>query len=435
MDDKQLMKIFDLNKQYKHLKDTRTVEVNNQNTQLLKRIRKINNVEFLFLLHDTRIFVFERNAEATGAEAVGLGHESKRKNKSSVSCKEQDLVMNILTTRGFRSLNFMYLIFRLLDNIGFVAIIVLSIYYGDFKVPDGAQLALYGTIGLEAFYNLMITINKYWNLQRLSLYIGFLLFSIYFGIVDWMYQNDDSFTYDNYVVTMWIVCIRLLSFLAEEMVDIGIDRCLHNMLVLIQRVERTNGLMHATVDRGCCLDAYSRMSQWCKGNEAGELLLEENTSNCCCTCRCICCCCPKLCEDIFGLSDLAANPLEELNTLHEKNCGMPKGVSYRGSFNSWGLQSIFTWAPDNNVDPQYFDNGWTCWLCFAPAILPTIAICFVIAASLSVSALVMAGLVLLWWIILKTFDLMTCCCPSIDSSSIQATHLSCYDYLTEMAQF
>mmetsp|Transcript_125992 Transcript_125992/g.251465 ORF Transcript_125992/g.251465 Transcript_125992/m.251465 type:complete len:209 (-) Transcript_125992:176-802(-) len=86
------------------------------------------------------------------------------------------------------------------------------------------QIAVYSAIGVELFYDVLLFTSKFWFLERLSPYIGFGLYLMYFTIV-YILQSP------SYV--WWVLLVRLAAFVIEESVDIAIDLEMHNDLILI----------------------------------------------------------------------------------------------------------------------------------------------------------------------------------------------------------
>jgi hypothetical protein len=148
--------------------------------------------------------------------------------------QEQDLILRILTTPKFRLYQTMYVVFRILDNTALLAIIVLSIMNGTLEEAYqgwGGQIVLVCAVGIEIFYDVMLNTNKFWALQRLSFWIGVLLFMVYFVVVLTMKHTGK---YDNpevYMLVLGILSFRFAAYLLEEAVDVAIDYCIHNTLV------------------------------------------------------------------------------------------------------------------------------------------------------------------------------------------------------------
>jgi len=203
------------------------------------------------LLHDNRIFLFEIEKEPTADP-----QKKEKEESGSSSSTEQNVVLNILTTPKFRALSALYINFRLIDNLVLVLIIVLSIIHGTVTSPTPRDFALFSAIGLELFYDVMLTTNKYWVLQRLSFYIGIVLYAVYFGLVIWKMQNReyDESAYDSTTIIS-VLSIRLSAFVFEEAVDVAIDCSLHNELVHLQNarnVRRSTGTDEVAVKLRCC---------------------------------------------------------------------------------------------------------------------------------------------------------------------------------------
>jgi hypothetical protein len=192
----------------------------------------------VFVLHDNRIFVFLRKISDLTAPTAPLTSGDVRVDVEEVdytnTTPEQALILNILTTPKFRVYQMMYILFYLLDNTALAVIVVLSIITGTFDmafyIGVGREIALVSAVGVEIFYDIMLNANKYWALQRVSFYIGLLLFAVYFTVVGVKKLRGDYDDDHDYWVIMGVLIFRLGAFLLEEFVDIGIDCCMHNTL-------------------------------------------------------------------------------------------------------------------------------------------------------------------------------------------------------------
>ncbi len=255
------------------------VTFNNQNSVLMSMSVPIH--ELLCLLHDNRIFAFKRQAS----------------DDASSSSNEQNVLLNLLTTPKYRAMSVMYIIFRLLDNINLLLIIVLSIMNVGFTIPTPAQAALLSTIGLEVFYDVMLYTHKYWILQRLSIYIGIVLYFVYAVTIAWKNSNGGYTLHELHTVIV-VLSIRFFSFIFEECVDIAIDGELHNDLLKLQN----HGDQAKRVD---------------SERNAGQTL-ERNTSSL------------LSCSKFKSYIDVS-------NTVK-----MPQNIDYKGSFFAWSAKSVFT---------------------------------------------------------------------------------------------
>ena len=215
----------------------RGVLINNQNSQPLEL--KIDGL--VYILHDNRIFVFKCSEEnnATAGTAVEL----------QTSSGIQNIVLNILASAKIRSVSMLYIVFRLLDNTALIVIIVLSLLNGILSFPSGSDYALITAIGVEGFYDVMVNLNKYWILQRLSFNIGIALFVVYFSIV-YRKHVTGEIEYSDSVLIFWVLVARLVAFILEEMIDVGVDFLVHDMLVDIQELMKANPAQAANATDG-----------------------------------------------------------------------------------------------------------------------------------------------------------------------------------------
>jgi len=231
------------------------------------------------------------------------------------STPEQNLLLNLLTTPKFRALSAMYIIFRLLDNLSFLIIIVLSIENRQWTLPTPRDFALFSAIGLEIFYDVMLQVNKYWILERLSLYIGIIMYVIYATIIACKYARED-YSAEQLQLLISVVAIRFVAFILEECVDVAIDGELHNELL---------NLKPADV-------------------ELGQLETDEATS-------------------------LREGKFETYWNL--RSITMPPGVVFKGSFFAWSAYSVF----DDDVWGTKQFPAWLFWtLCLIPFVVAVILI-------------------------------------------------------------
>jgi len=201
------------------------VSFNNQASILMAM--PVRDHKLLCLMHDNRIFAFKRDDDNENQALL---------DSSSSSITEQNVILNLLTTAKYRAMSAMYIIFRLLDNISFISLIVLTILNKALTLPSAANISLLTTIGLEVFYDVMLQTNKYWILERLSFYIGIILYTVYTGIVIWKNSRGDYSQYDLEIVE-GVLGARFIAFLLEEFVDIAIDGELHNDLSKLQKIK------------------------------------------------------------------------------------------------------------------------------------------------------------------------------------------------------
>jgi len=209
----------------------------------------------------------------------------------------------------------------------------LSLLHGTITAPQPRDVALFSTFGLELFYDVMLTTNKYWILQRLSFFIGIVMYGVYFIIVHVKIGNGDyaGQEFDAQEVIA-VLSVRLAAFIFEEAVDVAIDCAIHNELVRLQR-ER------------------DRLANGPKG---------------CCACCAVCCaaigqcCCFKL-VTYLGSTDVS----------------LPSNVTYKGSLFAWGPTSVFNeHAFDDGLDP--IPEIWF-WIFCAIPLIPTVILLVLLA--------------------------------------------------------
>jgi hypothetical protein len=166
--------------------------------------------------------------------------ETKLDPVSTTQERAQEAILTLLTTPKYRVLNGLYFAFRMMDNTAFLAIIVLSIMHQTWAQLTPAQLALFGTIGLELFYDVMHETSKFWFLHRLSLYIGLVLYFVYFALCVNIGPPPEIFV---------VLTARFVVFVFEEWLDIAIDMEIHNDLL---RWTRKDNWGHMASPQCCC---------------------------------------------------------------------------------------------------------------------------------------------------------------------------------------
>jgi len=306
--------------------DSAVVTFNNQNSILMTMYVRMSGI--LCLLHDNRIFAF-RNGDGTDSAAA-----------------EQTLILSLLTTAKFRVMGFLYSGYHLVDNTLFLLIIVMSIVNNGFRIPEHYDMALFAAIGVEGFYDVMLYTHRYWILQRLSIYIGLVLYVAYFVIVGlitcgkpcgWVVDPDHHIS----ITVVWIALgIRFGAFILEELVDITIDIQLHNDLLKLQHERNERRAGNPGIGAGSEDDGGEPPGENGAGNDREELVVENQRREPC-----------------------WSRVRRYLNV--SKAVGMPEGVEYIGSVFAWGQKSVF----DKNVWKRtQFSQLVSFSLCFLPTI-------------------------------------------------------------------
>jgi len=324
------------------------VTFNNQSSVLLTM--EVTEENMVCLLHDNRIFAFEKDFRSIDNDS-----------DASSSSKEQNLILNLLTTPKFRAMSFMYIFFRLLDNISLLAIIVLSIIKGKLITdPSPATLALLSTLGLELFYDVMLQTSKYWILERLSIYIGIVLYGVYGAIIKAKQINGDLKGDDLWTV-VGILLIKLGSFLLEEFVDIAIDGQLHNELLRLDHDKVGLLKLYKDAEKQVTVDKTEE-----KKPDAYIVPLDDGTQ--------------------LGKTSLLQRESPKLSGIWkymtEVKTTMAPDIKYRGSFFAWSVRSVFN---KNVWGTTRFPNWLSVLLCAIPGfvtgflLLALIAICCIAA--------------------------------------------------------
>lgn len=183
----------------------------------------------LCLLHNNRIFAFYRKNKPNQQNMI-------------LSSVEQNLVLNMLTQPKYRIANGIYFLLTVSQNVSLLLVIILSVMRKTITTPSPTDLALFIVSALEKFYDIMSEINKFWFLQRISIYIALILYIAYAYIAFWMVKygalNPDSTSstdlqVDSKAITILILC-RFVLFIVGVLMDIFIDGELHNDLLKLQ---------------------------------------------------------------------------------------------------------------------------------------------------------------------------------------------------------
>jgi hypothetical protein len=288
-------------------KNAVAVTFNNQNSILLSMYFKMSGV--FCLLHDNRIFAFQKNSSSSQPPST-LGDV-------------QNLILNLLTTAKYRAMGFLYTGFHLANNSTFALIIVLSVRNNFFTVPTKGDIALLVVIGAELLYDVLSFTHQYWILQRLQIYVGLVLYVIYFTLLHLIgktpkVQAKLHVTEPDINTAFWVLCIRFAAFILEILVDIAIDAALHNDLLrlcreedslTVENGERLNGA-HA-----CDVEKQAVFSHTCTDDD----------------------------EVDEGKQMISTwSHLKEYMQLGSRNSvEIPPGIKYIGSIFAWGPYSVF----------------------------------------------------------------------------------------------
>ena len=353
------------------------VTFNNQTTMLLsKHVKRPNEErELNCLLHDNRIFAFEKLKIVD----AGVG----------CSSSEQNLLLNLLTTPRYRVMSALYVLFHLIDDINLIAIIVLTLIKGKLEAPTPQQYALFSVFCLDLFQTVILNINRYWFLQRLSIYFGLTLYGCYAVIIYLKRESKDDALQDNtsFLLVVAIVGIRFFAYILEEMVDLTIDAMMHNDLLAInrQKHENNSGNQNQSIaparnfngpksDDFLSVSGPSNVGPEGNGTEKIENApFSQNCRNDSCTYyssnghR----------SEGLGSDTEQIGFCSKLGKLLRKdipqyfsvagNLPMPDDIEYIGSISAWGLCSVYNEHTVWKTTPIH--RGWFVIACFVPGIL------------------------------------------------------------------
>eukprot|EP01084_Bolivina_argentea_P255239 429237_1 len=186
--------------------------INNQNSVVMVA-RSVKG--YLMLMHETRIFYFEYSGDKNQIDSQPK-YDRKYGEASDHLVK---VMISILTTRKYRLLQSFYTLSRVLDYVMLASLILLLLLdndYDNFSHIIEKYWLIFMVIGLEIFYDVLEFIVKIWILNRLSIYIGVVLYILYFFAL---------FVYEKYTSTTVTVLfgLRFLAFVLEEATDYCID--------------------------------------------------------------------------------------------------------------------------------------------------------------------------------------------------------------------
>jgi hypothetical protein len=327
----------------------------------------------------------------------------------------------------------MYLFFRLFDDSAFVLIILLAILYGVLGVQpnqyfqDPRSAALYSLLSLEVFYDILMTVNKYWILQRVSVYIAIVLFGGYFLLWGLIWENShrkDDKNRDFLLMILFLLLVRFVVYLLEIMVDIYIDMAVHNVLTTAQRckiAEKSNfedhhHLLsireenHAIASTNVCkeyfkwnTDVYSYVCKECSHTidySISGVIVSNFYDNYQTQLKHI------QSEHPLLLYRLKQQEIRNVSSqLKRTRCDIPDRYEYLGSFSAWSFYSVHSWGDLEVFDPsdflEYFSIWWTL-LIVIPAILTGILV-------LCVSILGLVAIIVMWILVIAVSFTALCC--------------------------
>lgn len=141
-----------------------------------------------------------------------------------------------------RLLNSMYVIFSTMDSFIFLSIVVTTIVGFATVETEGNTISsatawsipITVTIVLEIFFGILLNTTHFWILRRVSIYIVFLFYFLYYGAIGFL-GNAAEYTHNQKVFLYTLLAIRFGAFMLETIVDVAIDMSVHNDLILINK--------------------------------------------------------------------------------------------------------------------------------------------------------------------------------------------------------
>eukprot|EP01084_Bolivina_argentea_P069353 126210_1 len=164
----------------------------------------------LMLMHETRIFYFYHDQNDIPDDC----------SYSEAVTNLTTLILNMLSTRKYRILWSMYFAWHILDYGMLGSLIITSTLFWDtadqrFEDVIWQYKWIFFVFGIEAFYRSLKSFVQIWILNRVSLYIGIVLLSLY----------AITFTFYGFWTDLVQVlfCVRLIAFACADMVNFSID--------------------------------------------------------------------------------------------------------------------------------------------------------------------------------------------------------------------
>ena len=190
---------------------------NNQNSILMSAVTGKDDEYYIMVAHDTRIFYFL----TTRLDLVNVA------TNLDVVCDDlTGVFLHLLTTAKYRILNAFYLLFQMTDRIALVSLF-LNLFMAEVNLEqDYPHKELQNTVlqykwgflvlAYELFYDVMEYNVKIWILNRISIYVGILLFIAYFAV--FVYYH-----FFKYPIVVILFGVRVVSFIVEQAVDYCMD--------------------------------------------------------------------------------------------------------------------------------------------------------------------------------------------------------------------
>jgi len=346
-----------------------------------------------------------------------------------------------------------------LNNAMLLLIVVLIVYQNSYLEDGDVHWRIMAYFSFEIFYDVMATTNRYWALQRSSIYIGLLLFGLYFDFTISHLWGDPP----TLVLYISLLSCRLFFFLLEVGIDIGIDTEIHNDMVHLDRAleqrERENGQglkqglrgqgqgerygVSMSSGTGTETDADTDMDMDAETNTAANAMdiSDHSPTNCCgyADASSVCTVAGWIAM-VDYLFDAQYAKYLDINSIIFQTCeNENKTISagfYKGSINAWGSLSIFT--------PNIFTNGDEVIDSFCGGVVPLRAL--YIVPTLLLSPLIFALFIFVcvgMGLVLTTKFVVTRCMRCFHQMQRHAGRVgggddendSLWDYCSEMGHF
>eukprot|EP00484_Ammonia_sp_Unknown_P012258 CAMPEP_0197079060 /NCGR_PEP_ID=MMETSP1384-20130603/213433_1 /TAXON_ID=29189 /ORGANISM="Ammonia sp." /LENGTH=391 /DNA_ID=CAMNT_0042517931 /DNA_START=356 /DNA_END=1531 /DNA_ORIENTATION=- len=182
---------------------------NNQNS-ILMAARSCHGD--LMLMHETRIFYFRFDSKKTKTDRL----------YAEATQELMTLLLGMLTTRKYRLLSSFYLLWHILD-MGVLFALVSTLFFDGtphrFVDVITDNILIFLVVALEIFYDVLEFLVKIWFINRVSLYIAFALYILYFLVLfpKW-YQGELGS-----VLVFTLFWIRFAAFICGTFIDYCID--------------------------------------------------------------------------------------------------------------------------------------------------------------------------------------------------------------------
>ena len=187
---------------------------NNQNSIFMATVTGDGSNYVIMMIHDTRIYYFQSN----DMDLLDNGEKLDQ-----VIDEITDTLLHLLTTTKYRILNAFYVLFGMIDQLSLWSLVSMTFYNSHngstlFQDVIETYWMVWLVLLIELLYTLMEYTVKIWILNRISVYIGIVLFILYASAFAYHDIWDAS---GGWVEALF--CLRAFAFIMEISVDFSLD--------------------------------------------------------------------------------------------------------------------------------------------------------------------------------------------------------------------